>query len=57
MSARPGTIKEIVDVELPRPRWRSHAETNQDFLRLEGYLNELLEHDIRRMATSIPAHS
>ena len=57
MSARPGTIKEIVDIELPRPRWRSHAETNQDFLRLEGYLNELLEHDIRQIATRIPQAS
>jgi len=57
MSARPGTIKEIVDIELPRPRWRSHAETNQDFLRLEGYFNGLLEHDIRQIATSIPQHA
>ena len=47
MSARPGTIKQIVDIELPRPRWRSHAETNRDFLGLETYFNELLEHDIR----------
>jgi NitT/TauT family transport system ATP-binding protein len=55
MSARPGTIKEIVDIELPRPRWRSHAETNQDFLRLETYFNDLLEHDIRQLATSMPS--
>jgi NitT/TauT family transport system ATP-binding protein len=57
MSARPGTIKEIVDIELPRPRSRSHAETNQDFLRLERYFNELLEHDIRQIATSVPGHA
>ena len=50
MSARPGTIKQIVDIELPRPRWRGHAELNQEFLKLEAYFNELLEHDIRQAA-------
>ena len=54
MSVRPGTVKEIVDIELPRPRWRHLREDNADFLRLERYFNELLEHDIRQLMTSAP---
>jgi NitT/TauT family transport system ATP-binding protein len=52
MSVRPGTIKEIIDIKLPRPRWESYIESNLEFLRLERHFNELLEHDIRKVMTS-----
>jgi NitT/TauT family transport system ATP-binding protein len=54
MSVRPGTIKEIVDIELPRPRWRHTLADNPDFLRLERYFNDRLEHDVRTVVTSVP---
>jgi NitT/TauT family transport system ATP-binding protein len=47
MSARPGTVKEITNVDLPRPRWQSLQEQDPEFLRLERYFNDLLEDDIR----------
>jgi len=52
MSARPGTVKQMVDVDLPRPRWQSLQDQAPEFLRLERYLNELLEHDIRDAVAS-----
>lgn len=50
MSARPGTIKAIVPIGLPRPRWKSLAEQDPEFLRLERQVGELLEHDIGNVA-------
>jgi NitT/TauT family transport system ATP-binding protein len=50
MSARPGTIKAVVPIDLPRPRWKSLAEQDPEFLRLERELGALLEHDIRNFA-------
>ena len=47
MSARPGTVKTIVDIDLPRPRWRGAGGQDPEFLRLERELNDLLEDDIR----------
>jgi NitT/TauT family transport system ATP-binding protein len=43
MSGSPGTIKEIVDVSLPRPRHADRA--SQSFSRLRHRLWELLRHD------------
>jgi NitT/TauT family transport system ATP-binding protein len=51
MSARPGTIKAIVDIDLPRPRWQNLGEQDPKFLELERRLGELLEHDIRNAAS------
>ena len=47
MSARPGTIKAIIDVDLPPPRWRNVGEHDPKFMRLERELDSLLEDDIR----------
>jgi NitT/TauT family transport system ATP-binding protein len=52
MSARPGTVKQMVVIDLPRPRWQSLQDQAPEFLRLERYLNELLEHDIRDAVAS-----
>jgi NitT/TauT family transport system ATP-binding protein len=50
MSARPGTIKAIVPIDLLRPRWENLAERDPEFLRLERELGALLEHDICNLA-------
>jgi ABC-type nitrate/sulfonate/bicarbonate transport system ATPase subunit len=47
MSARPGTIKAVVDIDLPRPRWRQSGGQDPKFLQFERQLDELLENDIR----------
>jgi ABC-type nitrate/sulfonate/bicarbonate transport system ATPase subunit len=54
MSARPGTIKEIVDITLPRPRWRHRHEDDQDMLRLERYFESLLQHDVEMVSRCMP---
>ena len=54
MSARPGTIKEIVDIMLPRPRWRHRHEDDQDMLRLEQYFESLLQHDVEMVSRCTP---
>jgi ABC-type nitrate/sulfonate/bicarbonate transport system ATPase subunit len=50
MSARPGTVKAIIAIDLPRPRWQYLAEQDPKFLKLERQLGDLLEHDIRQVA-------
>jgi len=52
MSARPGTVKQVLPIDLPRPRWQSLQDQAPEFLRLERYFNELLEHDIRDAVAS-----
>jgi NitT/TauT family transport system ATP-binding protein len=49
MSIRPGTIKEVIDIKLPRPRWEAYLNNTAEFMRLEKRFNELLEHDIRQV--------
>ena len=53
MSIRPGTIKEIIDIRLPRPRWESYMKNDLEFMQLEKKFNELLEHDIRQVVTKV----
>ena len=44
MTSRPGRIKEIVDIDLPRPRHRTGPEAN----RLRDYVLKLLEEERRK---------
>jgi NitT/TauT family transport system ATP-binding protein len=42
----PGTIKEVCDVDLPRPRVRHRLYSNPDFINLRGHLVEVLHEEI-----------
>jgi ABC-type nitrate/sulfonate/bicarbonate transport system ATPase subunit len=55
MSARPGTIKEIVNITLPRPRWRRTNEDDQSMLRLEHRFESLLQHDVELTSAHGPS--
>jgi NitT/TauT family transport system ATP-binding protein len=48
LTARPGRIKEIVPVDLPRQRWKWRHEFSARFLELIGRLENLLEGEIRK---------
>jgi hypothetical protein len=38
MSPRPGTIEEILPVDMPRPRWSYDFRARSDFIDLRAYL-------------------
>jgi len=42
ISHRPGTIKEIVDVDLPRPRFGYDVKSNPDYVRLREHVWDLV---------------
>ncbi|MND01797.1 hypothetical protein D3C83_209260 [compost metagenome] len=48
MSARPGTIKAIIDIDLPRPRDPFLLQTTPEFIALYHRIWELLRDDIRK---------
>jgi NitT/TauT family transport system ATP-binding protein len=48
MSHRPGRIKEIVDINLPKPRWEKDARTNADFSTLRDHIWDLLREEAIR---------
>ncbi len=48
MTARPGVIKSVNDVKIPRPRDIFHIHDNEDFRRLYDKLWEELEVEVRR---------
>jgi NitT/TauT family transport system ATP-binding protein len=50
MTARPGRIKEIVPIDLPRMRWNWRQEFSARFLELVGRLEELLGSEIQKSA-------
>ena len=47
LSARPGTVREVIDVDLPRPRDLSVKRT-AEFGRLVDHIWGLIEHEVRR---------
>ncbi|MBI3089495.1 MAG: ABC transporter ATP-binding protein [Candidatus Tectomicrobia bacterium] len=46
MKARPGRIKTMLDITLPRPRWRREVKESPAFLELRSHIWELLEEEI-----------
>jgi NitT/TauT family transport system ATP-binding protein len=48
MTARPGRIKEIVPIELPRLRWNWREQFSARFLEIVGQLEDLLRSEIER---------
>lgn len=44
---RPGRVKEILPIDLPRPRWEYDARATDEYIRLREYLWELLQDDAR----------
>jgi NitT/TauT family transport system ATP-binding protein len=57
MSAGPGTIKRIIEVDLPRPRRSGDIRKSIDFSRITGVVWNLLhEGSVKREAEDVPAH-
>jgi len=54
LTARPGRIKEIVPVDLPRQRWNWRHEFSGRFLDLIGRLENLLEGELQRSDAEKP---
>jgi len=45
MSHRPGRIKEIVDIDLPRPRWEKDVRADSQFGALRDHIWDLLREE------------
>jgi ABC-type nitrate/sulfonate/bicarbonate transport system ATPase subunit len=45
MSARPGEIAEILDVNMPRPRWDFDARGTKEFTTLRAHIWKMLRQD------------
>ena len=48
LTARPGRVKEIVPIDLPRQRWNWRQEFSARFLDVIGRLEELLGSEIQK---------
>lgn len=47
-TARPGRIKEVVPIDLPRERWNWQEEIGDDFLRKCAQLNHIIKEEIEK---------
>ena len=56
LTARPGRIKEIVPIELPRLRWNWRQEFSAEFLEIIGRLEELLGGEIQKSEAEEMGH-
>jgi len=54
MTARPGRVREILPVEIPRPRDISHARADHRSIKLRAHIWEQLRHDAHRGAELEP---
>ncbi len=54
MTPRPGSIKEIIDVDLPRPRWMHNTRACARFGELRTHIRDRLREDWNRMRRSPP---
>jgi hypothetical protein len=50
LTARPGRIKKIVPIDLPRQRWNWRKDFSQRFLEVVDLLEELLSSEIQNGA-------
>jgi NitT/TauT family transport system ATP-binding protein len=48
MSARPGTVKAVIDIDLPRPRDAFLLQTTPEFIEIYRHVWDLLRDDIRK---------
>jgi NitT/TauT family transport system ATP-binding protein len=56
LTARPGRIKEIVPIDLPRVRWNWRQEFSGQFLDVIGHLEELLGGEIQKSEAEEMGH-
>jgi NitT/TauT family transport system ATP-binding protein len=56
LTARPGRIKEIVPIDLPRMRWNWRQEFSGQFLDIIGHLEELLGGEIQKSEAEEMGH-
>jgi len=56
LTARPGRIKEIVPIDLPRLRWNWRQEFSGQFLDIIGHLEELLGGEIQKTEAEEMGH-
>jgi NitT/TauT family transport system ATP-binding protein len=57
MSARPGTIKEIADIDIPRPRDPAHMHEDPRFVAIYRRLWDSLEEEMAQITTRWAAAS
>jgi NitT/TauT family transport system ATP-binding protein len=56
MSRRPGRIKEIVEVTLPKPRWEKEIRSDPRFAELREHIWNLLRGEAEHTEELVAAH-